>query len=142
MRIAAYNNAVSIREKSMHPAILTELKKRWAAVKGNHESCHVAEYPEANWEAYRIQGDPSKAWVWNGETAEEVDPNEVKHVRKVKAGGVFVQAGLRYAFNPEVEGEILVEFVTGALTGNGAVMKVSGDGDALLSTPDGQKWGY
>lgn len=124
----------------MHPAVLTELKKRWKNVGANHESCYVAEYSEADWEAGRISGDPAKAWVFNGTDYEEVDPSSTPHNRKPKAGGVFVQAGLRYAFNPEDQQMMLVEFVTGVLSGSGQLMKISGDGEALLQIPEGTKW--
>ncbi|MCC6739641.1 MAG: hypothetical protein IT452_11405 [Planctomycetia bacterium] len=124
----------------MHPAVLTELKKRWEKVKGNHESVHIGEYPEADWISGRTTGDPSNCWVWDGNDLNEVGA-DVRQDRKAKAGGVFVQAGMRFAFNPEEEGQVLVEFVTGVLSGSGAFMKVAGDGESLLNVPDGQKWG-
>jgi len=31
--------------------------------------------------------------------------------------------------------------VTGVLSGSGMFMKVSGDGESLMSLPDGLKWG-
>jgi hypothetical protein len=124
----------------MHPAVLTELKKRWAQVKANHESVHVAEYGEADWVMGRTTGDPSNCWVFDGNDINDVG-SDSRQDRKAKAGGIFVQAGMRFAFNPEEEGIVLIEFVTGVLTGSGTFMKVSGDGESLLNVPDGQKWG-
>lgn len=124
----------------MHPAVLTELKKRWEKVKGNHESCHIGEYSEADWVMGRTTGDPVNCWVWDGNDISDVG-SDVRQDRKPKAGGVFIQAGMRFAFNPEEEGQVLIEFVTGVLTGSGTFMKVSGDGESLLNVPEGQKWG-
>ncbi len=124
----------------MHPAVLTELKKRWEKVKANHESCHIGEYSAADWVMGRTDGDPSNCWIWDGNDLNEVGP-DTRQDRKAKAGGVFVQAGMRFAFNPDEEGQVLIEFVTGVLTGSGTFMKVAGDGESLLNVPDGQKWG-
>jgi hypothetical protein len=124
----------------MHPAVLAELKKRWAKVSGNHSSVHVAEYAEADWTMGRTTGDPSNCWIWDGNDLQEVGA-DVKQDRRAKAGGVFEQAGMRFAFDPENDGQVLVEFVTGVLTGSGMLMKVTGDGESLMNVPDGQKWG-
>ena len=124
----------------MHPAVLTEMKKRWEAVKANHSSLHIGEYSEADWVAGRTDGDPVNCWVWNGDELEEVGA-ETRQNRKAKAGGVFEQAGMRFAFNPEEEGQVLIEFVTGVLTGSGTFMKVTGDGESLMDVPEGKKWG-
>ncbi|MCE9583895.1 MAG: hypothetical protein K8T20_15540 [Planctomycetes bacterium] len=124
----------------MHPAVLTELKKRWELVKGNHESVHIGEYAEGDWVMGRTDGDPVNCWVWDGSDLQDVGA-DVRQERKAKAGGVFVQAGMRFAFNPEEEGIVLIEFVTGVLSGSGTFMKISGDGESLLNVPEGQKWG-
>ena len=124
----------------MHPAVLTELKKRWNAVKANHSSVHIGEYSEGDWVGGRTTGDPANCWVWDGNELNEVGA-EVRQDRKAKAGGIFEQAGLRFALNPEEDGQVLVEFVTGVLTGSGEFMKIAGDGESLLKIPDGQKWG-
>ena len=124
----------------MHPAVLTEMKKRWEAVKGDHVSLHIGEYTDADWINGRLTGDPANCWVWDGENLEEVGA-DVRQNRKAKAGGVFEQAGMRFGFNLEEEGSVLVEFVTGVLSGSGMFMKVSGDGESLMSLPDGLKWG-
>ena len=124
----------------MHPAVLTELKKRWEQVKGNHESVHVGEYGEADWVMGRTTGDPVNCWVFDGRELNDAG-SDSRQDRKAKAGGIFAQAGMRFAFNPEEEGVVLIEFVTGVLTGSGTFMKISGDGESLLNVPDGQKWG-
>lgn len=123
----------------MHAGVEKELKKRWEANKANHGSVHVAEYAEADWEQGRITGDPSKVWIWNGSGLEEASA-DTKQSRKTKAGGVFEQAGMRYCFHPD-DGTVLVEFVTGVLSGSGMIMKISGEGDALLPDPNGPRWG-
>lgn len=124
----------------MHPAVLTELKKRWNTAKANHSSVHVGEYSEADWVMGRTTGDPSNCWVFDGNDVNEVGADQ-RQDRKAKAGGIFEQAGMRFCFNQEEQGQVLIEFVTGVLTGSGEFMKVTGDGEALMKVPDGQKWG-
>ena len=68
----------------MHAAVLTEMKKRWEKVKGQHSSVHIGEYSEGDWVSGRTVGDPTNCWVWDGSDLNEVGA-EQRQERKAKA---------------------------------------------------------
>ncbi|NUN50064.1 MAG: hypothetical protein HUU15_14645 [Candidatus Brocadiae bacterium] len=125
----------------MHPALEAEMKKRWNQVSANHSLLHIAEFSEADWVAGRTTGDPTNCWTWDGSDLQDVG-TDTRHTIKAKAGGVLEHAGMRFCFDPENEGMVLVEFVTGVLAGSGEMMKLSEDGESLRPVPEGQKWKF